>query len=142
VIPKLNFVNRLLISKLFMFIKTELCGPFPHCLSVPFQPMYSQYSQQGSVCVFCVSHRNSTTSLRVEILLNVNPQPRYFTNHDNSLGVPSRSSFNIFSVSMSLCRVCMIFPLLVCLTVYQCFPRCSFCVFFHVHKHPFQDLGS
>ena len=68
VIPKLNFVNRLLLSKLLMSIKTDVCGPFPHCLSVPFQPMYSQYSQSGSVCVFCVSHRNSTTSLRVEIL--------------------------------------------------------------------------
>jgi len=22
-----------------------VCGPFPHCLSLPFQPMYSQYSQ-------------------------------------------------------------------------------------------------
>ena len=39
-----------------------------HIVSLPFQHMYSQYSLQGSVCVFCVSHRNSTTSLRVEIL--------------------------------------------------------------------------
>jgi len=40
VIPKLNFVNRLLISKLFMSIKIDVCGPFPHCLSVPFQLVY------------------------------------------------------------------------------------------------------
>ena len=48
-----------------------VCGPFPHCLSLPFQPMYSQYSLSGSVCVFCVSRRDSTTSLRVEILSNL-----------------------------------------------------------------------
>jgi len=39
------FVNRLLISKLLMSIKTDGCGPFPHCFSSPFQPMCSQYSQ-------------------------------------------------------------------------------------------------
>jgi len=45
VIAKLNFVNRLLVFKLLMSIKTDVCGLFPLCLSVPFQPMYSQYSQ-------------------------------------------------------------------------------------------------
>jgi len=42
---QLNFVNRLFISTLLMSIKTDGCGPFPHCLSLPFQPMYSQYFQ-------------------------------------------------------------------------------------------------
>jgi len=41
------------------------CFKGPHCSSLPFQPMYSQ---KGSVCVLCLSHRNSTTSLRVEKL--------------------------------------------------------------------------
>jgi len=45
-IPKLNFVNRLLISKLLMSIKTDVCGPFPHCLSLPFQPMYSRCARR------------------------------------------------------------------------------------------------
>jgi len=35
VIPKLNFVNRLLISKLLMSIKTEIRGPSPRCLCLP-----------------------------------------------------------------------------------------------------------
>ena len=29
-----------------MSIKTDVCGPFPQCLSLPFQPMYSQYSSK------------------------------------------------------------------------------------------------
>ena len=66
-IPKLNFVNKLLISKLSMSNKTDESLPCPRCLSLPFQPMYSQYSRQEIVCAFCVSHRNSTTSLHVEM---------------------------------------------------------------------------
>jgi len=71
IIPKLNFVSRLLVSKLFISIKTDLREFSPRCLSrlSPFQPMYFQYSQSGIVRVFRVSHRNSTTSLLVEILL-------------------------------------------------------------------------
>ena len=42
VIPKLNFVNSLLICRFWMSIKTDGCGPFPHCLSLPLQHMYSQ----------------------------------------------------------------------------------------------------
>jgi len=67
-IPELNFVNRLRISKLLMSMKTDVRGPYTHCLSLPFQLMCFQYSQSGIVCVFRVSHRNCTTFLRVEIL--------------------------------------------------------------------------
>ena len=34
----------LLISKWLMSIKTDVRGPYPRCLSVPFQPMNFQYS--------------------------------------------------------------------------------------------------
>jgi len=58
----------LLISKWLMSIKTDVRGPYPRCLSVPFQPMNFQYSPWAIVCVFRVSPWNSTTSLRVEML--------------------------------------------------------------------------
>ena len=34
---------------------------------IPQPPFAWKYYLEGSICVFCVSHRHSTTSLRVEI---------------------------------------------------------------------------
>ena len=39
VIPKLNFVNRLLISKLLMSINTEIRGPSPRCRCLPISTL-------------------------------------------------------------------------------------------------------
>ena len=65
--------------------------------SVPFTLPASYSPFQGSVCVFYVSHRNSTTSLRVETL------PTYLNDfnssfrHENEKGKPPTSISGLFS---------------------------------------------
>jgi len=61
------------------------------------------------VCLYCSqSHQQGSRLVGVPI---VNPQPWRFTN--NSTGLP-----RAHSVSMSLCRVCMLSSLPVCLFVW------------------------
>jgi len=75
VVPKLNFENRVLISKLLMSIKTDGCGPFPHCLSsCPGHVL----PERKRLCILCVPPKFHNLPSRGNIIKKKAPTSSLF----------------------------------------------------------------